>query len=297
MHIQNLPYLSCPQTHGELGLSVKKKSGASVREGTLYTQGFRTRYPVTGGIADLTFPHELRSLDREFNRKYDANASFYNKGMDWLFASFYEKEKNVRDKLVSLLELKPSHRVLNVGCGTGSDSIYILRKLHNPKGKLINLDLSLGLLKIARKKLGPANRKNEFVRANASYLPFKDATFDSVFHFGGINVFSEKKRSIDEMCRVVRPGGRVVIGDESVAPWLARKEYGKILKAANPLYRHRPPLHLLPEHAQDVSLSYVLGNAFYVIAFRVGEKPSLNLDLTIPGKRGGTLRSRYEAHH
>jgi hypothetical protein len=66
-----------------------------------------------------------------------------------------------------------------------------------------------------------------------------------------------------------------------------------ILKA-NPLYRHVPPLACLPENASDVSLHWVLGNAFYLIEYRVGGgPPRLNVDLPIPGRRGGTLRSRY----
>ena len=39
----------------------------------------------------------------------------------------------------------------------------------------------------------------------------------------------------------------------------------------------------------------MLGNSFYAISFEKGEEACLNLDLIIPGKRGGTLRSRYEA--
>jgi ubiquinone/menaquinone biosynthesis C-methylase UbiE len=49
----------------------------------------------------------------------------------------------------------------------------------------------------------------------AEALPFKEGSFDSVFHIGGINFFSGKKQAIDEMIRVVRPGCKIVIADES----------------------------------------------------------------------------------
>ena len=117
--------------------------------------------------------------------------------------------------------------------------------------------------------------------------------FRSVFHFGGINEFGEVGRALSEMTRVVTPGGKVVVGDEGIAPWLRRRVIGRILIRANPLYAHRPPLERLPENALDVSLHWIIGNAFYVIDYRVGdEPPPVDIDLPIPG-RGDSLRSRY----
>src|SRR5207237_1494729 len=135
----------------------------------------------------------------------------------------------------------------------------------------------------------------EFHLSNVLHLPFADGVFDAAYHFGSLNTFGDKRRALLEMTRVVRPGGKVVIGDESVAPWLRRRRFGRMLLKANPLYRHLPPLAALPQNAREVSLHWVLGNAFYFIEFRVGEgPPPLNIDLPIPGRRGGTLRSRYE---
>ncbi len=114
-----------------------------------------------------------------------------------------------------------------------------------------------------------------------------------MFHFGGINEFGELRRALDEMTRVVKPGGKVVVGDEGIAPWLRRRLTGRILVRANPLYAHRPPLDRLPVNALDVRLQWIIGNAFYVIDYRVGEGPlPVDLDLPIPGK-GDSLRSRY----
>ena len=97
------------------------------------------------------------------------------------------------------------------------------------------------------------------------------------------------------MTRVVRVGGKVVVGDEGVAPWLKRRRYGRVLIAANPLYGHTPPLEALPENTTEPRLQWILGNAFYVIDFRVaGGPPFVDVDLPIPG-RGDTLRSRYDA--
>src|SRR5437868_5680508 len=134
----------------------------------------------------------------------------------------------------------------------------------------------------------------EFVLSNAAYLPFADGYFDAAFHFGGLNTFGEVRRALAEMTRVVRVGGKVVVGDEGIAPWLRQKTFGRILMNANPLYKHRPPIECLPENVCNVGLRWILGNAFYLIDYGVGTgAPRVDVDLPIPGK-GDSLRSRYE---
>ena len=62
-----------------------------------------------------------------------------------------------------------------------------------------------------------------------------------------------------------------------------------------PFWQHRPPLAAIPDNAADVRLQWILGNAFYVIDYRVASGPPfVDLDLPIPGK-GDSLRSRYYA--
>ena len=130
--------------------------------------------------------------------------------------------------------------------------------------------------------------------SNATYLPFPSNFFDAVFHFGGFNEFSDHKRAGEEFARVVKPGGTVLFGDESVGPWLRGTEFGGIVTANNPLFSHRLPLESLPVCARDVNVRWIMANCFYVITFRKGDgPPTLNLDLPHKGWRGGTMRSRY----
>jgi len=232
--------------------------------------------------------------DAEFQEKYDAGAEAYDSGLAWLFAAFRIDEADLREGMVDLLELRPGARVLETGCGTGKDSEYIRDQIQ-PGGTLYAQDLSLGMLKVARRKLTGGPGHVEYVLSNAAYLPFADDTFDAAFHFGGINTFGELRRALSEMTRVVRLGGKVVVGDEGIAPWLRRRLFGRILVKANPLYAHRPPLAAIPDNAADVRLQWILGNAFYVIDYRVASGPPfVDLDLPIPGK-GDSLRSRYYA--
>jgi ubiquinone/menaquinone biosynthesis C-methylase UbiE len=267
--------------------------GAEIVSGAVACMSCPRSFAVEDGIPNLVHPPDLLPSDREFKEKYDAGAEDYDTGLDWLFAVFRKREEDVRERMIDLLDLHPGARVLETGCGTGRDSLHIVRRIA-PGGELYAQDLSVGMLRVARRKLAGSPVPVELVLSNASYLPFADAVFDAAFHFGGINTFGEVRRAIDELTRVVASGGRVVFGDEGIAPWLREKLLGRILVNANPLYAHRPPVEQLPPNALDVRLHWILGNAFYLVEYRVGDgPPPVDLDLPIPGPRGGTLRSRY----
>ncbi len=162
--------------------------------------------------------------------------------------------------------------------------------------RLFLQDFSPGILRVGRERMRsapPFECQIEYFVGGASHLPFADAAADCVYHFGAFNVFPDQRRCLAEMTRIVRRHGRLVFGDESLAPWLRNSEYGAILLDANPLYGDDVPIGVLPENARNVRLEWLLGNAFYFVSFDVGDgPPALDLDLPIPGRRGGTLRSR-----
>ena len=96
------------------------------------------------------------------------------------------------------------------------------------------------------------------------------------------------------MARVTRIGGRVLIGDEAVGPWLRGTEFEGIVTTNNHLFKAQVPLDTLPIGARDVTVKWIIGNCFYVMAFTNAEgPPELDLDLTHEGSRGGSLRTRY----
>jgi ubiquinone/menaquinone biosynthesis C-methylase UbiE len=284
-----LDLLRCPACGSRL--TSREPVSGEVQSATLVCNCGRT-FAVEDGIPRLSHPPELLPSDAEFQEKYDRGAEDYDTGLAWLFSAFRVDEDVLRRRMVDLLELQPGARILETGSGTGKDSVHIRERIH-PGGILFAQDLSVGMLRVARQKLAGAPGEAEYVQSNASYLPFADGTFDAAFHFGGINTFGELRRALEEMTRVVRVGGKVVVGDEGIAPWLRRKLFGRILVKANPLYAHRPPLDAIPATAADVRVQWILGNAFYLIDYRVADGPPfVDLDLPIPG-RGDSLRSRY----
>jgi ubiquinone/menaquinone biosynthesis C-methylase UbiE len=257
------------------------------------------RYPVVDGIPHLVqadqetySPEEARE-----NRYYEETAASYDSALDWLFRSFYADETTIRLKMVDLLELEPRHRVLETGAGTCRDTVEIAKQL-DPTGEIYALDLSPRMLAVGlerlRQRLDSPHCRLELLVGNAGRLPFRDDFFDAAYHFGGLNLFTGKRQALSEMARVVRPGGKVVVGDEGISPWLRESEYGAILMNSNSLYRHRAPVELIPECARDAGVRWLIGGAFYVIDFRVGSgPPKVDLDLPIHGRRGGTHRTRY----
>lgn len=287
----------CPYTKEELVLEALERSGDEALSGSLVSPSGR-RYPIRRGIPYL-IDVDLEALDERELREleyYESSSHAYDAAMDWLFASFYEDEAAVREEMLSALGLQPTFRVLEVGCGTCRDSCYIARRLGSV-GELYLQDLSPNMLALGAERmkgLGPFASRIELFVGNAASLPFPDRYFDAAFHFGGLNLFSDKKRALHEMTRVVRIGGRVVVGDESLAPWLRETTYGRILLNSHALYQDQVPLGCLPENALNPRVRWFLGNAFYLIEYTVGEgHPRVNLDLPILGTRGGTHRTRY----
>lgn len=224
----------------------------------------------------------------------DPEVTKYRNFLAWLYATFGLDDgdgvANFRRSLVRELRLSPGAKVLNTGCGLGDDVTYLLEA---GTRELDCVDISESMVTAAK-----AEQSREGVRfhvADACALRFPDASFDAAFHFGGLNVFSDRKAGIHEMARVVKDGGRVVFGDEGVAPWLRETDYGKMAISNNALWAHSAPVELLPQSAVDVSLKWVLGNCFYLIAFTVQrEGPYMNADVPHKSPRGGSMRSRYE---
>ena len=250
------------------------------------------RFEINDGIPDFTFPVSLAGPDRKAREFYDGRVDDYDRYLPLTFETFGEQEDAVREDMVSRLDLKPDACVLEIGCGSGRDSVHIAAKI--PDGRLFCQDISANMLARCKERTRGLAAKVELSLANASYLPFADDSFDAVFQFGGVGEFSDIGRFFREVARVTRPGGRVVVGDESMPPWLRDTDFAKILTFTNPQFDAALPLEYLPIEARNVNLRWIIGGTFYLIDFTVGEgTPPANLNFPIPGAKGGTHSTRY----
>jgi ubiquinone/menaquinone biosynthesis C-methylase UbiE len=117
------------------------------------------------------------------------------------FAAFAEE-------LTRLAAPWPGERVLDVACGTGALTRQIAERV-GPGGQVTGLDLSPGMLAVAREQLdGPHVTWQE---GSALELPFAPDSFDLVTCQQGLQFFPDRAVALREMRRVLRPGGRVAL--------------------------------------------------------------------------------------
>jgi len=147
---------------------------------------------------------------------YDANAAAF----DRLTERF---STPLAQEMLALARLHPADRVLDVGTGTGLVALQAAAAV--PGGHATGIDHSEGMLaeasaKAAQRGLG---QRSGFRRMDAEALEFDDASFDVVVSLFVLMHLPDPAAAVREMRRVLRPGGRIVIGVGS-GPRLASPE-------------------------------------------------------------------------
>lgn len=107
------------------------------------------------------------------------------------------------------LQPRPGRRILDVGCGRGTAEVNLSR-LRLTQVDLFGVDLLVDRLREAIAATRGHNMTAHFAAADACYLPFADAAFDSVFCVAVLQHIGDVTRAVVEMARITRPEGRVV---------------------------------------------------------------------------------------
>ncbi len=134
-------------------------------------------------------------------------------------------------------------RVLDVGCGKGR----FARILHerNPEAEVWGLDISEEMLRYV-----PAGIHTR--AGSMTELPFADSTFDCAYATESLEHAVDTERAVAEICRVVKPGGRLMIIDKNVTHW------GKLRTPAWERWFGRKELErLLGRHCRRVRSEYL----------------------------------------
>ncbi len=107
-------------------------------------------------------------------------------------------------------KIQPQAMILDVACGTGEFERLLLEK--NPTQKIIGIDISEKMLDLARQKYD-AFSNVEFQQASVHSLPFDSDYFDVVVCANSFHFFDQPQLALQEMKRVVKPNGKVIILD------------------------------------------------------------------------------------
>lgn len=140
--------------------------------------------------------------------RYDWLTPLYDPLIRWTL-----RESTFKRQLMKQAGIERGHRVLDLGCGTGT--LALLIKSHHPKADVFGLDADPKVLEVARAKAVKARLNVRFDHGMAFDLPYADASFDRVIssllfhHLAREN----KERTLREISRVLRPKGMLHVAD------------------------------------------------------------------------------------
>jgi demethylmenaquinone methyltransferase/2-methoxy-6-polyprenyl-1,4-benzoquinol methylase len=147
-------------------------------------------------------PAEVAAMFDEVAARYDLTNTLLSLGQD----------RGWRRAVARALDLRPGQRVLDLAAGTATSSAVLARG----GADVVGCDFSLGMLQVGRRA---GHEGVDLVAGDALALPFADGSFDAVTISFGLRNTADVDRTLEEMLRVTRPGGRLVVCEFSHPTW------------------------------------------------------------------------------
>ena len=130
-------------------------------------------------------------------------------------------------------------RALDAGCGKGRFARIVRER--NPEATVCALDLAVAMLRYASPELAR-------VAGSLLALPFPDGSFDGVYATESLEHAVDIEKAVSELCRVLKPGGRLAIIDKNAEHW------GRLATPAWEKWFHRDELlKLIRKHCREAS--------------------------------------------
>ncbi|MDZ4074067.1 MAG: bifunctional demethylmenaquinone methyltransferase/2-methoxy-6-polyprenyl-1,4-benzoquinol methylase UbiE [Hylemonella sp.] len=150
---------------------------------------------------------------------FDSVASKYDVMNDLMSAGLHRVWKAYT---VTVANLKEGDRALDIAGGTGDLALAFAKKV-GKTGQVVHTDINEAMLRVGRDRLLDAGVVLPTVVCDAEKLPFPDRHFDLVSVAFGLRNMTHKDQALAEMCRVLKPGGKLLVLEFSkVAPPLAK---------------------------------------------------------------------------
>ena len=152
---------------------------------------------------------------------FDSVASKYDLMNDLMSAGLHRAWKAYT---VQVANLKPGERALDIAGGTGDLARAFARKV-GETGMVVHTDINEAMLRQGRDRLLDEGLIRPTSLADAEKLPFKSESFDLVSVAFGLRNMTHKDLALAEMCRVLKPGGRLLVLEFSRIAEPLRKPY------------------------------------------------------------------------
>ncbi len=153
-------------------------------------------------------------------------------------------EQFERELIIQMLRSKRGERFLDAGCGTGMFTRCLLAE----GASVVGLELSFPMLLKAGEKLD--GYQFQMVQGDMQHLPFADNEFDKTISVSAIEFIENAKGAIDELFRVTKPGGCIVVTTlNRLSPWATRRKAAA--KEGHPIFKH--VFHRSPDEIRKIS--------------------------------------------
>jgi demethylmenaquinone methyltransferase/2-methoxy-6-polyprenyl-1,4-benzoquinol methylase len=148
-----------------------------------------------------------RDKSRMVRGVFDSVASRYDVMNDLMSAGLHRAWKAYT---VMVADVRPGMRVLDIAGGTG-DLALAFAPLVGAQGQVVHTDINEAMLRIGRDRLIDAGVSLPTLVCDAEQLPFPDQYFDRVSVAFGLRNMTHKDAALKEMCRVLKPQGRLLV--------------------------------------------------------------------------------------
>ncbi|MFZ9137977.1 MAG: bifunctional demethylmenaquinone methyltransferase/2-methoxy-6-polyprenyl-1,4-benzoquinol methylase UbiE [Hylemonella sp.] len=162
---------------------------------------------------------EENAKAQRVRKVFDSVASNYDLMNDLMSAGLHRAWKAYT---VMVANLRQGDRVLDIAAGTGDLALAFAPQVGRT-GQVVHTDINEAMLRVGRDRLIDAGVILPTVVCDAERLPFQEGYFDLVSVAFGLRNMTRKEAALSEMCRVLRPGGRLLVLEFSkVAPPLEK---------------------------------------------------------------------------
>ena len=168
-----------------------------------------------------------------------------------------------RKKVVKIVAKNNAKNILDIATGTGDLAINLAKI---KAAKITGLDISKGMLDIAKAKVKKKNLPIELILGDSENLPFADATFDAITVGYGVRNFENLDKGLQEIYRVLKPNGVFVVLETSQPTKFPMKQlfkfYSKyIIPTVGSLFsKDKKAYNYLPESAANFPFGEVFNN-------------------------------------